>query len=72
MTGEAVPKEQTAAVEAVEIKKPHYKRVLIKLSGEALMGFQSFGVDPAVMANIAREIAEVHQLGVEIAIVVGG
>ncbi|MCH6569243.1 MAG: UMP kinase [Acidobacteria bacterium] len=52
--------------------KPRYKRVLIKLSGEALMGFQSFGVDPTVMAKIAREIAEVHQLGVEIAIVVGG
>ena len=61
MTGEAVPKEQTAAVEAVEIEKPRYKRVLIKLSGEALMGFQSFGVDPAVMAKIAREIVEVHQ-----------
>ena len=72
MKGEAVQKRQTAAVKAVEIKKPRYKRVLIKLSGEALMGFQSFGVDPAVMANIAREIAEVHQLGVEIAIVVGG
>ena len=72
MTGEAVQKKQTAAVEPVEIEKPCYKRVLIKLSGEALMGFQSFGVDPAIMANIAREIVEVHQLGVEIAIVVGG
>jgi len=72
MKGEAVQKGQTAAVEAVEIGKPRYKRVLIKLSGEALMGFQSFGVDPTVMAKIAREIAEVHQLGVEIAIVVGG
>ena len=72
MTGEAVQKKQTAAVEPVEIEKPRYKRVLIKLSGEALMGFQSFGVDPAIMANIAREIVEVHQLGVEIAIVVGG
>jgi len=72
MTGEAVQKKQTAAVEPVEIEKPRYKRVLIKLSGEALMGFQSFGVDPAIMANIAREIVEVHQLDVEIAIVVGG
>lgn len=72
MTGEAVQKRQTAAVDAPEIVKPRYKRVLIKLSGEALMGFQSFGVDPTVMAKIAREIAEVHQLGVEIAIVVGG
>jgi uridylate kinase len=72
MTGEAVQKGQTAAVEPVEIEKPRYKRILIKLSGEALMGFQSFGVDPAIMANIAREIVEVHQLGIEIAIVVGG
>lgn len=72
MTGEAVQKRQTASEGAVEIGKPRYKRVLIKLSGEALMGFQSFGVDPTVMAKIAREIAEVHQLGVEIAIVVGG
>ena len=72
MTGEAVQKKQTASVEAVEIEKPRYTRVLIKLSGEALMGFQSFGVDPAVMETIAREIVEVHQLGVEVAIVVGG
>jgi len=61
-----------AAVEPVEVKKPRYSRVLIKVSGEALMGFQEFGVDPAVMGSIAREIKEVHQLGVEIAIVVGG
>ncbi len=72
MTGEAVQKKQTAAEEPVEIEKPRYQRVLIKLSGEALMGFQTFGVDPAVMENIAREIVEVHELGVEIAIVVGG
>lgn len=72
MTGEAVQNKKTAAVEPVEIEKPRYQRVLIKLSGEALMGFQSFGVDPAMMANIAREIVEVHEMGVEIAIVVGG
>jgi uridylate kinase len=72
MTGEAVQKKQTTAVEPIDIEKPRYQRVLIKLSGEALMGFQSFGVDPTMMANIAREIVEIHQLGVEIAIVVGG
>ena len=72
MTGEAVQKKQTAAENPVEIEKPRYQRVLIKLSGEALMGFQSFGVDPAMMEKIAREIVEVHELGVEIAIVVGG
>lgn len=72
MTGDAVHQKNMAAVEPVEVKKPRYHRVLIKVSGEALMGFQEFGVDPAIMGSIAREIKEVHQLGVEIAIVVGG
>ena len=51
---------------------PTYKRVLLKLSGEALMGGQSFGIDESVVEGIARELAEVHALGVEIAIVIGG
>ena len=51
---------------------PVYKRVLLKLSGEALMGKQAFGVDPQVAGTIAREVREVHRLGVEIAIVIGG
>ncbi len=72
MTREAAHKKQPASVEAVEDQKPRYSRILIKLSGEALMGFKAFGVDPAVMGTIAREVVEVHQLGVEIAIVVGG
>ena len=72
MTGDAVHQKEAAAVEPVEVEKPRYSRVLIKVSGEALMGFQEFGVDPGMMATIAREIKEVHQLGVEIAIVVGG
>ena len=55
-----------------KIKKPIYQRILIKLSGEALIGFKRFGVDPVMMERIAREIKEVHGLGVEIAIVVGG
>ena len=49
-----------------------YKRVLLKLSGEALMGKQAFGVDPQVAATIAQEVSEVHELGVEVAIVIGG
>ena len=49
-----------------------YKRVLLKLSGEALMGKQTFGVDPQVAGTVAREVREVHRLGVEIAIVIGG
>ena len=72
MTREVAHKEKPASVEAVEVQKPRYSRILIKLSGEALMGFQAFGVDPAVMGTIARQVVEVHQLGVEIAIVVGG
>ncbi len=51
---------------------PAYRRILLKLSGEALMGEQSFGIDPAVACRIARDVAEVQGLGVEIAIVIGG
>ncbi|MGI8783392.1 MAG: UMP kinase [Acidobacteriota bacterium] len=53
-------------------EKPKYRRVLIKLSGEVLIGEQPFGIDPVVAAEIADEIVDVHSLGVEIAIVVGG
>lgn len=49
-----------------------YKRVVLKLSGEALAGDDGFGINPAVMKKIASEIKSVHELGVEIAIVVGG
>jgi uridylate kinase len=53
-------------------KSPAYRRVLIKLSGEVLMGDKSYGIDPSTIDRIAREIAQVHQLGVEIALVIGG
>ena len=49
-----------------------YKRVLLKLSGEALMGDQAFGIDPQIVLRIASEIREIHNLGVEVAIVIGG
>lgn len=52
--------------------EPRYRRVMLKLSGEALMGSQSFGIDPKVVRNIAEEIAVVADLGVEVAAVVGG
>ena len=52
--------------------KAKYQRVLLKLSGEALMGGQSFGIDSVVADQIASEIAEVQPLGAEIAIVIGG
>ena len=52
--------------------KPVYKRVLLKLSGEALMGERDYGTDPERVQAIAREVAAVHERGIEIAIVVGG
>ena len=51
---------------------PAYKRILLKLSGEALMGEQSYGIDPAVATQIAKDVAEIQSLGVETAIVIGG
>jgi uridylate kinase len=51
---------------------PAYKRVLLKLSGEALMGSQSYGIDPAVATQIAKDVAEIQEMGVETAIVIGG
>ena len=51
---------------------PVYTRILLKLSGEALMGSQSFGIDEPVVAAVASEIAEVHRLGVQVAVVIGG
>ncbi|MEM6613511.1 MAG: UMP kinase [Cyanobacteria bacterium P01_C01_bin.72] len=49
-----------------------YQRVLLKLSGEALMGNLGYGIDPAVVAEIAQEVADVVKTGVQLAIVVGG
>ncbi|MFZ9015051.1 MAG: uridine monophosphate kinase, partial [Alphaproteobacteria bacterium] len=52
--------------------KPKYRRVLLKVSGEALMGSQPFGIDPVVINRIAKDIVEVREAGVEVALVVGG
>ncbi len=52
--------------------KPIFKRILLKLSGEVMSGAQGYGVDPARAQEIAREIREVHELGVDIALVIGG
>jgi uridylate kinase len=56
----------------MRVPKPKYNRILLKLSGEALMGRQGYGVDPLVAASLAEQIKEVHRLGVEITIVIGG
>ena len=53
-------------------EKPRFRRVLLKLSGEALMGEQGYGVDPAMADGIAEQIAELHAIGVEVAATVGG
>lgn len=57
---------------ALERERIKYRRVLIKLSGEVLIGAQNFGIDSAVTEEIADQIVDVHNLGVEVAIVVGG
>ena len=49
-----------------------YRRILLKLGGEALMGGESYGIDSAVLGEVAEEIREIHQLGIEIALVIGG
>jgi len=51
---------------------PHFKRILLKLSGEALMGDAHYGIDPAVATRIAQDIAEIQSLGVQTAVVIGG
>ncbi|MFI9651728.1 UMP kinase [Guyparkeria halopsychrophila] len=51
---------------------PRYRRVLLKLSGEALMGDQSFGIDPAVISRLGADIQSLKDQGVEVAVVVGG
>lgn len=54
------------------IKKPAYKRVVLKLSGEAFLGAKAHGIDPVVCAALARQIKDLQTLGVQIALVVGG
>lgn len=51
---------------------PKYKRIVLKLSGEALGGTEGYGIDPTVVFNIAKDIKDIVQLGVEVTIVVGG
>ena len=64
--------ENTAAVAESKAGGAAYKRILLKASGEALMGAQAYGVDVKVARSIAQEIKAVHDLGVEVAVVVGG
>ena len=52
--------------------KAHYSRILVKLSGEALMGGGDYGIDPAVIKRIAGELSDIVQMGVQVAVVIGG
>jgi uridylate kinase len=70
MTESTEPAATTPA--AAPAGRPAYRRVLLKLSGEALMGEQPFGIDEKVVAAIADELREVWSLGVQVAIVIGG
>ena len=56
----------------VTMTNPKYKRVVLKLSGEALAGDQGFGIYPAVIKSVASQVKELADLGVEVAVVVGG
>ncbi len=62
----------SATPEASAPPAPHFKRVLIKLSGEALMGDNDYGIDPVVLYRIADEVLELRRAGVEVAVVIGG
>ena len=53
-------------------EQPKYRRIVLKLSGEALAGPAGYGIDPTVVDSIARQIKDVLSLGVQIAVVVGG
>jgi uridylate kinase len=53
-------------------QNPVYKRILLKLSGEVLMGSEEFGIDPATIARLAEEVTTLNRLGVQIAVVIGG
>jgi uridylate kinase len=54
------------------VADPKYKRILVKLSGEAFAGSEKIGIDPAAVHRLAQELKEVHDLGVDLAVVVGG
>jgi len=54
------------------LPKPKYKRILLKLSGEAFQGEESFGISPGILEMVSEEINDVHALGIETAVVIGG
>src|SRR5436189_5874051 len=71
-TGGSVAAEKSRDADRGEKRRPAYKRVLLKLSGEALLGAKTFGIDRAFADYLAEEIRDAHSHGVEMGIVVGG
>jgi uridylate kinase len=71
-TGTALTGAEAGPADASAGRPLKYRRILLKLSGEALLGDRPYGVDPAFCAFIAHQVADVHKLGVEIGVVVGG
>jgi uridylate kinase len=67
-----MPESDNTTAAAGAGREPVFRRILLKASGEALMGAQNYGVDVGVAHDIAAQIREVHALGVEVAVVVGG
>jgi uridylate kinase len=70
--GHAEPRTPAAISAEVEAPPPAYRRILLKLSGEALMGRDSYGIERETIDRIVTEVAEVVRLGVQVAIVIGG
>ncbi|HEV8054181.1 MAG: UMP kinase [Chloroflexi bacterium] len=71
-TGQAATTEATAPPSKAGAQRPKYGRILLKISGEALLGGRAYGVDPEFCTFIAQQVKQVHALGSEVAIVCGG
>ena len=65
-------REEAAAPQLGVASSPRYRRVLLKLSGEALGGQRDYGIDFEVVRRIAKQVKQVHEMGVQVALVVGG
>jgi uridylate kinase len=65
-------RQDSAARELGVAPAPHYRRVILKLSGEALGGERDYGIDFEVVRTVAKQVKQVHEMGVEVALVVGG
>jgi uridylate kinase len=67
-----VPTKKITKKEEIAITSPKYKRILLKLSGESLMGTQKYGIEPDMLVHYANQIKELVAAGIEVAVVIGG